>query len=171
VGVCGTKWDKVERRSLPGVLPLSDRLEQMFLSQFTHNLDDKGRLTIPSDYRDALQADGGFVMQGFDQNLMVLPSPVFDAVSRRVNALSMTDPNARFLRRLLFSSAAKLEMDRAGRILIPQFLRQQAGLINEVKIIGNGNYFELWSPDSWSTQAAKMQDPQQYLDDLGLTSV
>lgn len=132
----------------------------MFLGQFTHNLDEKGRLTIPARYRDELLMQGGYIMQGLDQNLMVLPSPVFDAVSRRVNGMSMTDPNARLLRRLIFSSADRLEVDRSGRILIPQFLRQAVGMVNEVSIVGLGSYFEIWSPEQWAAQAAQMQDAQ-----------
>lgn len=130
----------------------------MFLGQFYHNLDEKGRLTVPARYRELLAAEGAYLIQGFDQNLMVLTSPTFEAISRRVNAMNMTDPNARLLRRLIFSTADRVEIDRAGRILLPQFLRQTVGLEGDVVIVGVGDYFEIWSAERWSSQAAQLQD-------------
>ncbi|MBN1146515.1 MAG: division/cell wall cluster transcriptional repressor MraZ [Anaerolineales bacterium] len=132
----------------------------MFFGQFCHNLDDKGRLTVPARYRDLLVPDGAYVMQGFDRNLMVLPRLAFEFLSRQINSQSVTDPKARMLRRLLFATADRVEVDRAGRILIPQFLRDAAGLQNSVVVVGSGEYFELWSPEEWQIQAEKLQDVQ-----------
>ncbi len=130
----------------------------MFLGQFYHNLDDKGRLTVPARFRDVLAAEGAYVLQGFDQNLLVLTAPTFEAISRRVNEMSMTDPMTRLLRRLLFSTANRVDVDRVGRILIPQFLRQSASLESDVVIVGAGDYFEIWSPDTWNKQVDQLQD-------------
>ena len=131
----------------------------MFLGQYQHNLDEKGRLTIPARYRDMIAIQGAFVMQGFDQNLMVLTTSAFDEYSHKVTAMSVTDPNARMLKRLLFSTAAQVEVDRAGRILLPQFLRGYAGLNGTAVLVGAGEYFEIWSPENWEAQAAQLQDP------------
>ena len=135
-------------------------VELMFLGQFYHNLDNKGRLTIPTSFRDLLSNNGAYILQGFEQNLMVLPSPLFEIVSHRINQMSMTDPNSRLLRRLFFSTAKFGEVDKAGRILIPQFLRQSAYMESEVVVVGNGAYFEIWSPKNWSSQAEQIQDTQ-----------
>ncbi len=132
----------------------------MFLGRFYHNLDDKGRLTIPARFRDLLLPDGAYVMQGFDKNLLVLPTADFEAFGRHVNHQSMTDPDSRLLRRLVFSTADRLEFDRAGRILIPQFLRQAAGIDTNVVLVGAGRYFEIWSPEAWGIQDEQLQDPQ-----------
>jgi MraZ protein len=132
----------------------------MFLGRFYHTLDDKGRLTIPARFRDLLLPDGAYVMQGFDKNLLVLPTAAFDVLSQEVNQKSMTDPTSRLLRRLVFSTANRLEFDRAGRILIPQFLRQSAGLDTDVVVVGAGRYFEIWSPDAWEAQDEQLQDAQ-----------
>ena len=132
----------------------------MFLGQFYHNLDDKGRLTVPARFRDLLVPDGAYVMQGFDHNLMVLPCSAFESLSRRINSQSVTDPRARMLRRLLFASADRVDVDRAGRILIPQFLRDAASLQNSVVVVGNGEYFELWAPEEWQAQAEQLLDVQ-----------
>jgi MraZ protein len=123
-----------------------------------HALDNKGRLTIPARFRELLLADGAYVTQGFDRNLMVLTVVNFDRILQRVSDLSMTEPSARLLKRLLFSNAGHVEVDKAGRILIPEFLRQLAGLKEEAIVVGAGEYFEIWSPDLWKEQLAQLQD-------------
>ena len=132
----------------------------MFLGRYRHNIDEKGRLTIPARFRDVLAAEGAFVLQGFDNNLMVLTQPAFEAISRRVTQMSLTDPSARLLKRLIFSTADRVEVDRAGRILIPQFLRLSAGLDGDAFVVGVGDYFEIWSPDHWSVQTDQLQDAE-----------
>lgn len=129
-----------------------------FLGQYHHNVDEKGRLTIPARFRDLLAAEGAYVVQGFDRNLMVLTVSKYEALSERLTRMSLTDPTARLLRRLLFSTADRVEVDKAGRILIPQFLRQSAALDGDAVIVGVGDYFEIWSPESWSAQAGQLQD-------------
>ncbi len=131
----------------------------MFLGQYQHRLDSKGRLTIPSRYREMLAA-GAYVTQGFDRNLMVLTPEAFQSISERVNQMSLTDPVARQLRRLIFATADRVEVDRSGRILIPQFLREVAQLENEAIIVGAGNYFEIWSPQEWAAQVDEIQDTE-----------
>ncbi len=129
----------------------------MFLGQYQHALDDKGRLTIPAAFRDAL-AGGAFISQGFDRNLMVMTSTYFQQVYERINAMSITDPAARLLRRLILSSAYQVEVDKAGRILVPQNLRQFLGLNSEAMVIGQGEYFEIFTPAEWSQQMQTLQD-------------
>lgn len=157
VDVCGIKWEGVERRLAPGVPSLNERVEHMFLGQYQHNLDNKGRLIIPARFRDLL-ADGAYIIQGLDQNLMVLTSKTFELINQRVDSESITDPKVRLLRRLIYSTGERVEIDGAGRILIPQFLRQAAGLDTEIIIVGVGNYFEIWSPERWNEQLAQIQD-------------
>ncbi len=129
----------------------------MFLGQYRHNLDDKGRLTVPARYRELLEA-GAFVLQGFDRNLMALTAPAFEAMIRQVNQMNMVDPHTRELKRLLFSTADRIEPDKSGRILLPQFLRELAGLESEAVLVGVGDYFEIWAPDAWEAQFAQLQD-------------
>lgn len=131
----------------------------MFLGQYQHALDEKGRLTIPAAFRDAL-ADGAFISQGFDRNLMVMTSTYFQQVYERINAMSITDPAARLLRRLILSSAYQVEVDKAGRILVPQNLRQFLGMNGEAMVIGQGEYFEIFTPAEWSQQMQTLQDAE-----------
>ncbi len=131
----------------------------MFLGRYEHTIDEKGRITIPVRYREEL-ADGGYVCQGMDQNLMVLKSSLFDHLVSQLEVLSVTDPNTRQLQRLLFSTAEHLTFDRSGRMLLPDFLREVAQLQLEggAVLVGVGNYFEIWSPGLWVQQKEELQD-------------
>lgn len=145
----------------------------MFLGQYQHTLDRKGRLTIPARFREILDEEAAYIMQGFDNNLMVLPAAVFESMSRRANAMSLTDPSARLLKRLIFSTADRVEVDRVGRILLPQFLRQVSNLDSDAVIVGVGDYFEIWSPERWTQQVDQLQDVEanaQRFVDLELSS-
>lgn len=129
----------------------------MFLGQYQHNLDPKGRLTIPARFRDLLQ-NGAFITAGFEGNLMVMTVEAFDQIAARIHTMSITDPNARLLQRHFYSRGERVEVDKAGRILIPQFLRQAAHLDGEVMIVGVGKYFEIWAPEKWKEQAVALED-------------
>ncbi|MCI0519559.1 MAG: division/cell wall cluster transcriptional repressor MraZ [Chloroflexi bacterium] len=131
----------------------------MFLGQYLHNLDGKGRLMIPVRYRPALEA-GVYATQGFDGNIMLWPVEAFEKIAQRVNQASITDPSSRLLRRLIYSSSDKLELDKAGRILLPDFLRHAAGLDSAVMVVGVGDYLEIWSPALWEGQQAMLVDSQ-----------
>ncbi len=129
----------------------------MFLGRYEHTIDDKGRLTIPARYRELLE-NGAYVTQGFDHNLIVHPVASFEEMSARVNQLAFTDPVARQLKRYIFSTAERCEIDKAGRILLPQFLREMAKVDGAVILVGAGAYFEIWSPAVWAQQNESLQD-------------
>jgi len=129
----------------------------MFLGQFEHTIDEKGRMTIPARFRELLEG-GAYVTQGFDSNLIVLPTDAFQQIYQRVNQLSMTDPTTRQLKRLIFSYATRLEFDKAGRILLPQFLRETASLDGAAVVVGVGDYFEIWSVQHWADQNDNLRD-------------
>ena len=99
----------------------------MFLGRFEHTIDEKGRITVPARFRELL-ADGAYVTQGFDHNLIVLPAPSFEQMYANVNQMSMTDPVARQLKRFIFANAVQVDFDRAGRMLLPQYLRESVSL-------------------------------------------
>src|SRR5574339_1023405 len=130
----------------------------MFLGQFQHNLDDKGRMMIPARYRDLLAA-GAFITQGFDRCLMVMTDAYFQDVYARINSMNIADSTARLLKRLILSNAYPVEVDRVGRILVPQnlreFLTSEGG---ELIVAGQGEYFEVWTPAEWQAQMEKLQD-------------
>lgn len=142
----------------------------MFLGQYQHSLDKKNRLTIPARYRELL-VDGAYVTRGFDQNLMVMTTSAFETISQRVNGMSITDPIARLLRRLIFSNGERVDVDKGGRILIPQFQRKAAYLESDVMVVGVGNYFEIWSPSLWAEQNVQLQDAEANVDRFAIFDI
>ena len=129
-----------------------------FTGRYDHTIDSKGRLTIPANYRSLLPGSQAVITQGFDTNLMVMATEAYDSFSQQLSETSVTDPNARQLMRLIFSYTEEVNIDGAGRILIPQFLREVAMIEAAVVVIGMGSMFELWSPESWVNQDALLQD-------------
>jgi len=155
----GKLWDKVVDSGSPGNRrsAFKAELEHMFLGQYTHSLDSKGRLIVPARFRDEIDSSV-YLTQGFDQNLRMLPEQTFESIYQRVTSMSTTDPVARQLRRLIFSSAQKVDLDSNGRILIPNYLRDVASLGSEAIIIGVGESIEIWSPQAWEQQNLLLQD-------------
>jgi MraZ protein len=125
----------------------------MFLGQFSYTLDSKGRLTIPSRFRDELPAEI-VVTRGLDRCLSVYPIDVWEEISQKVTSLPITDPRGRALRRVFFADAVNAELDKQGRVLIPDRLREYAGfdLSSEVVVVGLDRFMELWQPERWETQ-------------------
>jgi MraZ protein len=131
----------------------------MFLGQYEHTIDEKGRLTIPAKYREDL-GDGLILTQGFEGSLLALPPDLFEQMSNRVRSMSITDSNSRALRRFIFAAASLIEIDKSGRILLPAFLRESANLADNAVLVGNGEYFEVWSPENWQKQIDLLSDPE-----------
>jgi len=160
-------WEKVVRSgkpamsagSVPAFIALKGQVAQMFLGQYQHSIDDKSRLMVPARFRELLEG-GGYLTQGFDKCLMVMTETHFQQVYERITAMSLTDSTARLLRRLIFSTAYKAEVDKVGRVLVPTHLRQFAELESSVIVAGQGEYFEVWSPAEWDKQAALLNDAE-----------
>lgn len=125
----------------------------MFLGEFIHTIDEKGRLVIPAKFRSAL-ASGMVITRGMDRCLVIYPMEAWQAYRERISSLPMTDQSARDLRRLVFGSAADITPDSQGRFVIPPSLREYASLDGQVVVVGCDNYIELWHPEEW----AKVQD-------------
>lgn len=120
----------------------------MFRGEFSHRLDGKGRVIIPARYRDHL-AEGAMLTRGIDHHLVIYPASAWQGVVAQIEALPWTDLTGRALRRLLLSGAFDLTLDRQGRALIPNHLRDYAGLDERVLVIGAGSAVELWQPERW----------------------
>ncbi|NWF67473.1 MAG: division/cell wall cluster transcriptional repressor MraZ [Chloroflexi bacterium] len=120
----------------------------MFWGEFTHQLDAKGRLIIPARYRTHL-GPGAILTRGLDHNLVIYPQNAWRAVTEHLNQMPITQASGRALRRLMFSGALELELDRQGRVLIPTYLRAYAQLENAALVVGMETYLEIWQPDNW----------------------
>lgn len=129
----------------------------MFLGQYLHSLDSKDRLTVPARYRQVL-GDCLYVTKGFEKCLIALTESSFNAMYLSLQDKTLTDPKARDLRRLIFSNAYLLEIDNAGRVLIPKDLRLSVNINDEVLLVGAGNYAEIWAPDEWSKHMQLTED-------------
>lgn len=119
-----------------------------FLGQYQHNLDSKGRLTLPSKFRPDLER-GMVVTRGLDGCLFVYPLSEWEDISAKITKMSVGDPRARQVARFFFSGASDCTPDKQGRILIPSFLRDHAKLDTEVLVIGMGNRIEIWNSQTW----------------------
>ncbi|WP_110514645.1 division/cell wall cluster transcriptional repressor MraZ [Herpetosiphon llansteffanensis] len=122
----------------------------MFLGEYEHTVDDKGRLAIPAKFRAGL-AEGLVLTRGFDQNLLLYPMPVWRELAARINALPITQPSARNLRRLMFAGASDLGLDKQGRIVLPPNLRQYATITSQAVVTGMDSFIEIWSAERWQT--------------------
>jgi MraZ protein len=143
----------------------------MFLGEFAHNIDDKGRLTIPARFRDELEG-GVVVTRGLDNCLWALSRAEWEILADKISALPITNPVARSFSRLMFGSAVDSIPDRQGRVLLPQNLREYAGIESESIIVGMKNRLEIWSPERWNAQMDRLiGDPEAFaaqMQDLGI---
>ncbi len=96
--------------------------------------------------------------RGFDRNLQVLSTGAFRQMYTRAMSLNIADPLARLLLRLFLGSAVELEPDKRGTVTVPDELKAFAGLHEDLLLVGQGDYFEIWAPDLWSQQEAQLQD-------------
>ena len=121
-------------------------------------LDNKGRLAIPAKHREALlaRADGHMVLTADPSRCLLLyPFPEWEPIQKRLMALSSFNDKIRGLQRLLVGHADDVELDGAGRILVPPSLRQFATLDKHVVLVGQGNKFELWDEEQWQGRTAQ----------------
>ena len=120
----------------------------MFRGENQHNIDTKGRIILPPRFRDAL--GGSFIVtRGLDNCLFVYSLAEWQKFEEKVEKLPVTDPDARKFIRFFFGGAAEAEIDGQGRALLPQHLREYAGLAKEVVSIGVVNRIEIWAKDNW----------------------
>lgn len=121
----------------------------MFMGEYNHTIDAKGRLIIPAKFRELLGTE--FVLtRGLDGCLFIYPVDEWKAFEQKLRALPLTNKNARTFSRFFVAGAAMCELDRQGRVLLPQTLREFAGLEKDVVLTGNLDRIEVWSKDKWS---------------------
>ena len=121
----------------------------MFMGEYNHTIDAKGRLIIPSRFRDLLGEE--FVLtRGLDGCLSIYPMDEWAAFEEKLRALPLTNKNARTFTRFFVAGATNCELDKQGRILVPATLREFAGLEKDVVLTGNINRIEIWSKEKWN---------------------
>ncbi|AUU84080.1 division/cell wall cluster transcriptional repressor MraZ [Leclercia adecarboxylata] len=137
----------------------------MFRGATLVNLDSKGRLSVPTRYRDQLnESASGQMVCTIDINhacLLLYPLPEWEIIEQKLSRLSSMNPQERRVQRLLLGHASECQMDSAGRLLIAPVLRQHAGLTKEVMLVGQFNKFELWDETAWYQRVKEDIDAEQ----------
>jgi MraZ protein len=143
----------------------------MFLGEYEHTIDDKGRITVPAKFRELLQ-DGLVVTKGIDNCLWLYPLDIWTELATRIGALPLTDPRAREFKRQVFGGAASATPDKVGRVNIPPTLRDYAQIDKQAIISGVFDHCEIWNPESWRvSQERGNNDPEgraAMFQDLGI---
>ena len=142
----------------------------MFMGEYNHTVDTKGRLIIPSKFRELL-GEEFIVTKGLDGCLFVFPQNEWLAFEEKLRALPLTQKGARQFTRFFVAGATPCELDKQGRILLPSTLREFAGLDKDVVLAGMLNRIEIWSKAKWMENNAydDMDDIAEQMTDLGLS--
>lgn len=141
----------------------------MFMGEYNHSIDPKGRLIVPAKFRESL-GDEFVVTQGLDGCLFVYPDEEWKAFEEKLKTLPMANKNARKFVRFFLAGAAQVEIDKQGRILLPATLRKFAGLEKEVSLVGVGSRVEIWDKSRWeeNTTFDDMDEIAEHMTELGL---
>lgn len=134
----------------------------MFMGEYEHNIDDKGRMIIPSRFRKELGSPF-IITRGLDGCLFIYPSSEWERLEHKLKSLPFTKKDARAFTRFFFSGASECELDKQGRVRIPMTLREYAKLEKECVIIGVSTRVEVWSKSSWH---AYFRESEQTFSDI-----
>jgi MraZ protein len=124
----------------------------MFYGEYVHSIDRKGRIILPSRFREVAKGnfiEKFFVTRGLDKCLFMFAEEEWRAQEQKFKAVSFTKQESRIFNRLYFSGAIEANPDRQGRILLPQYLKDYADIKKEVIVVGVSNRIEIWSKDKW----------------------
>ena len=140
--------------------------------EFRHALDDRGRVAVPVRFRGRL-GQGATLSRWLDGCLAIFPSDTWQDLAARIQSLPTTNANARQFGRFMSSGAVEVELDRQGRVLVPSYLREYAGLsLGEVVVVGALNRLEIWAPKRWEPYRSQIEgEPEalaEHLADLGI---
>jgi MraZ protein len=130
----------------------------VFTGEYRHSVDEKGRIAVPAKFRAQL-AEGAWASNWIDQCLAIFPGQAWEALSAKVRALPVGDAGSRAFQRFLFGGAFEAELDRQGRVVVPAYLRDWAGLGNEAVVVGSLDHIEIWAPDRWADVRRGLEDP------------
>ena len=137
----------------------------MFLGEYNHSLDEKGRVVMPSKFRQRLER-GCVVTKGQERCLFVFPTDQFDEEASKVLSLPRTDGRARKFSRSFFASATDQVPDKQGRVQVPEALRTYAGLEKEVVVVGIADHIEIWAAAAWHQASAEADESYAEIEDV-----
>ncbi len=133
----------------------------MFTGEYRHTVDDKGRIAVPSRFRAQLEG-GAVVSRWIDGCLAIHTKRGWEDLAAKVADLPITDAGARLFERYIFAGAIEAELDRQGRVLVPAYLREEAGLVEDALVVGTRDHAEIWAPSRWTDYRRAMDDPAEF---------
>lgn len=141
----------------------------MFMGEYNHTVDEKGRLIIPVKFRDELGSEF-VVTKGLDGCLFAYDLTEWRVLEEKLRALPLTNKDARAFARFMLAGAASVEIDKQGRILLPQVLRNFAGLEKDVVLIGVASRIEIWNKEKWENASydADAEELAEKMENLGI---
>lgn len=119
----------------------------MFLGEYEHSVDQKNRVSVPKKFR--LGLTGAVLTRGLEKCLFLYSGSGWEVLTRKLNSLPLTQRDARAFNRYLLSGAIEVEFDSLGRMVLPAYLREYAGVKTEVTVIGVGDRVEIWDKETW----------------------
>jgi MraZ protein len=122
----------------------------MFIGEYSHNLDDKGRMAVPAQFRRDL-SKGAVVTRGLDNCLFLYTKTEWEKLAEKLANLPISQSNTRAFSRLMLAGAMDVEMDKQGRVILPEYLRSFAGIKKNLVIAGLYNRLEIWDQELWNT--------------------
>ena len=143
----------------------------MFIGEYQHNIDQKGRLAVPAKFRKIL-SKGAVVTKGLDDCLFLYTKEEWEKLAEKLAALPISKANTRAFARLMLAGAMEVEIDKQGRMLLPDYLRQYASMKKKVIIAGLYNRLEIWDELKWNKYKkgteSKSGDIAEALGELGV---
>ncbi|TSC88868.1 MAG: MraZ protein [Parcubacteria group bacterium Gr01-1014_3] len=143
----------------------------MFIGEYTHSLDNKGRVALPAKFRPQL-GDGAIIARGLDHCLFVFTKESWEKLTAKIAGMSFMKSDSRAFARLMLAGASEVEFDNQGRILIPEYLRNYASLKKQAIFAGLYDRIEIWDEASWKSYKSKTEassdDIAEKLGELGI---
>lgn len=128
----------------------------MFIGEYSHTLDEKGRVSVPAKFRLRFK-EGVVVTRGLDRCLFVYPRSEWEIMAEKLSRLPITRPDSRAFARLMLAGAWDAELDSQGRVIVPEYLRQYASIEKHVVVAGLYNRVEIWDEDGWQAYKSKAE--------------
>jgi MraZ protein len=148
-----------------------EEVTSVFLGEYRHALDEKGRVTVPARLREGLTS-GLFLTRGHDTNLLLFPQEAWEALAARLNLTPSASRERRIFTRWFFGGATEVFLDKLGRILVPAYLREYAEIDGEAIFVGADDVIELWNPQRWHQELNQNRDMLgDVLDDMARKGV
>ncbi len=143
----------------------------MFIGEYVFTIDEKKRVSIPVKFRKEL-GKKAVITRGLDNCLVLYPLKVWEKVAKKLESLPLSKPDARAFARILLSGAVNVELDKLGRILIPDYLKEFAQLKKNVVLLGLSNRIEIWAKELWQEYKQKrekeIENMAEKLEELGI---